>query len=119
MRDQLQVIQQVLADPEASKVADEAMTFCHQNKINSAVDFKAIIEQHLKDSKPKEEKSIQILNPLSGSQLDKNIQPQKSSIEDYPLLGLNQQAVLLFSFFRDAASQLRKVFKQSCLSWRC
>lgn len=86
MRDQLQIIQQVLAEPEASKVANEAMTFCHQNKIHSAVDFKAIIEQHLKDSKPKEETTIQILNPLSGSKLDKNIQPQKSSIEDYQKL---------------------------------
>ena len=86
MRDQLQVIQQVLSDPEASKVAHEAMTFCHQNKIHSAVDFRAIIEQHLKDTKPKEEKSVQILNPLSGSKLDRNIQPQKSSIEDYQKL---------------------------------
>lgn len=86
MRDQLQVIQQVLSDPEASKVAHEAMTFCHQNKIHSAVDFRAIIEQHLKDSNPKEEKNIQILNPLSGTKLDKNIQPQKSSIEDYQKL---------------------------------
>src|SRR3546814_7222127 len=54
MRDQLQIIQQVLAEPEAANVAHEAMTFCHQNRIHSAVDFKAIIEQHLKDSKPKE-----------------------------------------------------------------
>ena len=66
------------------------MTFCHQNKIHSAVDFRAIIEQHLKDSRPKEEKNIQILNPLSGNKLDKNIQPQKSSIEDYQKL-LNKE----------------------------
>ncbi len=86
MRDQLQVIQQVLAEPEASRVAHEAMTFCHQNKIHSAVDFRAIIEQHLKDLKPKNEKGVQILNPLSGNKLDKNIQPQKSSIQDYQKL---------------------------------
>jgi hypothetical protein len=105
------------------------MTFCHQNKIHSAVDFKAIIEQHLKDSKPKDEKGVQILNPLSGSKLDKNIQPQKSSIQDLSdtlgqikltsrekvkskicVLGSQQKVVLIFGFYRDDASQLRKVF---------
>lgn len=86
MRDQLQIIQEILANPDASKVANEAMTFCHQNNIYSAVDFKAIIEQHLKESAPKNAKDVHILNPLSGDKLDKNIQPQKSSIEDYQKL---------------------------------
>lgn len=86
MRDQLQIIQQVLAEPQASRVANEAMRFCHQNKIHSAVDFKDIIEQHLKDSMVKNEKGVQILNPLSGDKLNKYIQPQKSSIQDYQKL---------------------------------
>jgi hypothetical protein len=86
MRDQLQIILQVLAEPEVSQVANEAMTFCHQNKIHSAVDFKAIIDQHLKDLKPKDNNALHILNPLSGNKLDKHIQPQKSSIQDYEKL---------------------------------
>lgn len=86
MRDQLQIIQEILARPEASKIANEAMTFCHQNNIHSAGDFKAIIEQHLKDSAPKNQNDVHILNPLSGNKLDKNIQPQKSSIQDYQKL---------------------------------
>lgn len=86
MRDQLQAIQQVLSDPQASHFANEAMTFCHLNNIHSAVDFKAIIDQHLKDLKPKEQTGLHILNPLSGNKLDKNIQPQKSSIQDYQRL---------------------------------
>jgi transposase len=86
MRDQLQIILQVLDEPEVSTVANQAMTFCHQNKIHSAVDFKAIIQQHLKESKPKEHIGLHILNPLSGDKLDKNIQPQKSSIQDYQQL---------------------------------
>lgn len=86
MRDQLQIIQQVLGEPEVNIVANQAMIFCHQNKVHSAVDFKAIIQQHLKDLKPKEQKGLHILNPLSGDKLDKNIQPQKSSIQDYQQL---------------------------------
>lgn len=86
MRDQLQIIQQVLAEPKVQQVANEAMTFCHQNKIHSAVDFKAIIDQHLKDLKPKDKNGLHILNPLSGNKLDKEIQPQKSSIQDYEKL---------------------------------
>jgi len=86
MRDQLQIIQQVLVEPEVEQVANEAMTFCHQNKIHSAVDFKAIIDQHLKDLKPKDKNGLHLLNPLSGNKLDKQIQPQKSSIQDYEKL---------------------------------
>lgn len=86
MRDQLQIIQDVLNEPEVFTVANEAMIFCHQNKIFSAVDFKAIIQQHLKDLKPKEHADLHILNPLSGDKLDKNIQPQKTSIQDYQQL---------------------------------
>jgi transposase len=86
MRDQLQIIQQVLDQPEVVTVANQAMTFCHQNKVHSAVDFKAIIQQHLKDLKPQERPGLHILNPLTGDKLDKNIQPQKSSIQDYQQL---------------------------------
>ena len=86
MRDQLQIIQEVLAESKPSSVANEAMIFCHQNKVHSAVDFKAIIQQHLKDLKPKPQEGLHILNPLSGNKLDKNIQPEKSSIEDYQQL---------------------------------
>jgi hypothetical protein len=86
MRDQLQIIIQVLDESKVCTVANQAMTFCHQNRIHSAVDFKAIIQQHLKESKPKEHIGLHILNPLSGDKLDKNIQPQKSSIQDYQQL---------------------------------
>ena len=83
---QLQIIQKVLAEPEVNIVANQAMIFCHQNKVHSAVDFKAIIQQHIKDLKQKEEPGLHLLNPLSGDKMDKNIQPQKSSIQDYQQL---------------------------------
>lgn len=87
MRDQLQIVQQALSDPDTRRVAEDAMIFCHRNKIYSAGDFKAIIDQQLKDLKPKDDlQGVHILNPLSGHKLDKNIQPQKSSINDYQQL---------------------------------
>lgn len=84
MRDQLQLIQEVFALDSA--VANDAMNFCNKNNIYSASDFKAIVQQHIKASKPQQKSEIHILNPLSGHKLDKNIQPEKSQIEDYQQL---------------------------------
>ena len=84
MRDQLQLIQEVFALDSA--VANDAMHFCNKNNIYSASDFKAIVQQHIKASKPRQESEIHILNPLSGRKLDKNVQPEKSQIEDYQQL---------------------------------
>jgi transposase len=91
MRDQLQVIQEVLATAECSVIANKVMHFCNQNNILSASDFKAIIQQQLRDSNPKQSPGVHILNPLSGNKLDKNIQPQKGQIEDYQQLFRNEK----------------------------
>lgn len=61
----------------------DAMHFCNKNNIYSASDFKAIVQQHIKASIPQQKSDIHILNPLSGHKLDKNVQPEKSQIEDY------------------------------------
>ena len=84
MRDQLQVIQEVFALDSA--IANDAMHFCNKNNIYSASDFKAIVQQHIKASRPQQESEVHILNPLSGYKLDKNVQPDKSQIEDYQRL---------------------------------
>lgn len=84
MRDQLQVIQQTLNTH--LQVANEAMHFCNKNNIFSATDFKAIVLNHIKASKPKQEVDVHVLNPLSGHKLDKHTQPEKSQITDYEKL---------------------------------
>lgn len=84
MRDQLLVIQQILTNH--LQVANEAMHFCNKNNIFSATDFKAIVLNHIKASKPKEEADVHVLNPLSGHKLDKHTQPEKSQIADYEKL---------------------------------
>lgn len=86
MRDQLQVIQEVVVKEEWREVANRAMYFCHQNNVLSASDFKAIVSQHMNAVKSPKHSDIPILNPLSGNKLDKNIQPQKSQINDYEKL---------------------------------
>src|SRR5690606_29552523 len=86
MRDQLQVIQEVVVKEEWREVANRAMSFCHQNNILSASDFKAIVLQHMNAVKSPKHSDIPILNPLSGNKLDKNVQPEKSQINDYEKL---------------------------------
>jgi hypothetical protein len=86
MRDQLQVIQEVVVREEWREVANRAMSFCHQNNVLSASDFKAIVLQHMKTVKSPQQSDIPILNPLSGDKLDKNVQPEKSQINDYEKL---------------------------------
>lgn len=86
MRDQLQVIQEVLGKEDWREAANRTMHFCHQNNVLSANDFKAIVLQQMQIMKSSQHVSIHILNPLSGNKLDKNIQPEKSQIQDYQQL---------------------------------
>jgi hypothetical protein len=82
IRDQLLLICQAIENKPAELV-NKAMVFCHQNNILSAVDFKAIVDQELKQSQAKRPEKIILLNPLSGIQ-NKNLkEPDKSSIQDY------------------------------------
>lgn len=83
MRDQLQLIQEVLANDHWRAAANHAMHFCHQNHVLSANDFKAIVVQHIKTIQTPPQSDVHILNPLSGSKLDKNVQPERSQIKDY------------------------------------
>jgi hypothetical protein len=91
IRDQLQLIREVIETTEVS-IVHKTITFCHQNNILSAVDFKAIVDQELKQQvqqKNKQEKTI-LLNPLSGVENKAHIQPEKSSIDDYEELLKNK-----------------------------
>ena len=81
IRDQLIMIRQA-ALQTASAYLNKAMEYCLSHKICSAADFKSILAST--EQFPKKETKIVRLNPLSGEIPDKaNIQPQKSSIEDF------------------------------------
>jgi transposase len=83
-KDQLGIIEQVI-DQRPAAVFNKAMIFCHQNKILSASDFKAIVEQELRQPQREDPPEI-LLNPLSGSTSQPLEPPEKSSIDDYQRL---------------------------------
>ncbi|MEO5602349.1 MAG: IS21 family transposase [Cyclobacteriaceae bacterium] len=85
VRDQLLIIRQVIETTEAL-VFNKAMIFCHQNKILSAVDFKAIADQQVKPLQTIDQEKIVRLNPLSGVKNKHLTEPEKSSIQDYEQL---------------------------------
>ena len=84
IRDQLIMIRQA-ALQTAWAYLNKSMEYCLSHKIFSAADFKSILVS-TEQNQTKETKKTKIvrLNPLSGEIPDKaNLQPQKSSIEDF------------------------------------
>jgi len=82
IRDQLLMIRQVVKTTDPV-IAGKAMNFCHQNNIFSAVDYKAIVDQQLKESHAQDYENIILLNPLSGESNAAIAEPEKSSIDLY------------------------------------
>lgn len=85
IRDQLLIIKQTIQQEPDSSLINQALEYCFDNKITSAMDFKAIVIQykHHQDDQGSQAKIIQ-LNPLKGSIPDGAlVQPDKSQIEDY------------------------------------
>lgn len=82
VRDQLLLIRKTIESNESSLITI-AIQYCLSNRIASAVDFDAIVQQHHRTATNNDQKVIP-LNPLSGNHLEIAIlQPQKSSIADY------------------------------------
>lgn len=82
VRDQLLLIRKTVESNQGELIT-KTILYCLANKIASAVDFDAIIQQHHRTTTNDDQKVIP-LNPLSGNHLNHAIlQPQKSSIADY------------------------------------
>lgn len=82
VRDQLLLIRKTIESNERNLIA-RTIQYCLVNKIASAVDFEAIVQQYHRTATNNDQKVIP-LNPLSGNHLSSAIlQPQKSSISDY------------------------------------
>jgi transposase len=81
VRDQLEMVEKAIQGIDPDSV-DLTLTYCLENAISTASDFKAILDlQHIK---PQEESNIRLLNPLSGKlPVNAHIQPQTSKISDY------------------------------------
>jgi hypothetical protein len=90
IRDQIILIRQTIEKYDKQTV-NEALTYCCQNGIYSAVDFKAVVKQNTRIKiKPKEPVIIG-KNPLTGStSVNVNVVPSKSKILDYEKLMQNK-----------------------------
>lgn len=81
VRDQLEMVEKAIQGIDPASV-DLTLTYCLENAIASAWDFKAILD--LQQVSPPEESNIRLLNPLSGKLPDHaHIKPQTSKISDY------------------------------------
>ena len=81
IRDQLKMIKDT-AMQTAPEPLNEALDYCFSNSITSASDFRSILSAHQQTQHQKTK--IVRLNPLNGQIPDSaNIQPDKSSIDDY------------------------------------
>jgi hypothetical protein len=81
IRDQLIIIKETALQTEPDPL-NKALDYCFSNRISSASDFRSILsaQQQTQDKGTK----IVRLNPLNGQIPDNaNIQPNKSSIDDY------------------------------------
>jgi len=87
IRDQLLIVKGAVESSTAA-IADKALQYCINNKINSAADFKSIIayykqEEQKAQSEEPGAKIIQ-LNPLNGTTSQNAFrQPEKSALADY------------------------------------
>jgi Integrase core domain len=87
IRDQLLLFRSV-AEKADRLIITEALEYCCQNKVNSAGDFQAVVEQYTQ-SRQTEQAMGRVLqmNPLSGSlPAEALMQPATSAIADYEII---------------------------------
>jgi hypothetical protein len=90
IRDQIILIRQTIEKYEKQAV-NEALAYCCQNGIYSAVDFKAVVKQNTRIKTKPAELVIIRKNPLTDSpSLNANVMPSKSKILDYEKLMQNK-----------------------------
>ena len=90
IRDQIILIRQTIEMYDKQTV-NEALRYCCQNSIYSAVDFKAVIKQNIRNNAQQTEPIIERKNPLSNPPSPNTIvTPSKSKIIDYEKLMQNK-----------------------------
>jgi len=89
-RDQLILIRQTIQMNDVQTV-NEALAYCYLNSIHSAVDFKSVVKQGIRDKKQAAKPVIATKNPLTNDPSPKAaITPSKSNIVDYDKLMQNK-----------------------------
>ena len=92
IRDQIIIIKETLKVIEPQLI-ESVFYYCIENKIASAIDFKAIAAHYIQIEKAAKESGAKVvaLNPLNGIIMQEAFEaPQKSSIDDYQSILNNQ-----------------------------
>jgi hypothetical protein len=88
IRDHIAVIRQCV-EKNDKPVINKALDYCCSNNINSAIDFKSVVEQYSRATTNQQQplQPITTLNPLSGVVAANRLsEPAKSAIADYDAL---------------------------------
>ncbi len=91
IRDQLLIIKKT-AEQAAPALINKALDYCMNNKITSAMDFKAIVKGYEQQEPSQDTNGTKIIsiNPLGGALPEgAMVQPEKSRIEDYQIIFKN------------------------------
>lgn len=86
VRDQLILVRQT-CQKHNPKHFNEALDYCAQNNLYSAVDFRSVVEQNQRDGAQHRNSDIDLINPLSGVRNNvASIRPNTSKISDYQII---------------------------------
>lgn len=90
IRDQLILIRQTI-EMNDKQTVNEALAYCCQNSIYSAVDFKSVVKQNTRNKKQPVEPIIARKNPLANDPSpNATVKPSKSNIVEYDKLMQNK-----------------------------
>lgn len=86
VRDQLILVRQT-CQKHNPKHFNEALNYCVQNSLYSAVDFRSVVEQNLRVCAQSKSLDVDLINPLSGVRSNlASIRPDVSKISDYQII---------------------------------
>jgi hypothetical protein len=88
IRDHIVVVRQCI-EKYNKQIINKALDYCCANNVNSAIDFKSVVEQYGRNTTAEIQPShpITALNPLSGAMTANRLsEPAKSAIADYDAL---------------------------------
>ena len=88
IRDHIAVMRQCM-EKNDKQIINKALDYCCANNVNSAIDFKSVVEQYSRNSTTEKEplQPVTALNPLNGATTASRLsEPAKSAIADYDAL---------------------------------
>jgi hypothetical protein len=88
IRDHITIVRQCI-DKNDKQIINKALDYCCANNVNSAMDFKSVVEQYSRNTTtlPQPLQPFTTLNPLNGAMVASRVtEPAKSAIADYDAL---------------------------------